>query len=90
MKGYKTDRVHGCRRFRKVGDYWLQQISGTVNSSKELTLSVCAHYAVRYPEAIVKCFKVRCRGGSRTPSWKWVVYWIHPHQMRQQDKEMKQ
>ena len=78
---YLTHYVHGCRRFRKEGDYWLQQ--HMVNTSKEKMEMVCEHYAKRYPDSIVKVFKVRCH----SRSWTYGVYLIHPQQMKQQDNE---
>ena len=80
---YLTQYVHGCRRFRKFGDYWLSQFK--VHPSKEKMDVACEHYAKRYPDAIVKVFKVRCHGRS----WVYGIYWIHPEQMKQQDKERK-
>ena len=80
---YLSHYVHGCRRFRKFGDYWLSQFK--VHPSKEKMDMACEHYAKRYPDAIVKVFKVRCHGRS----WVYGVYWIHPQQMKQQDKERK-
>ena len=82
-KPYLTQYVHGCRRFRKFGDYWLSQFK--VHPSKEKMDVACEHYAKRYPDAIVKVFKVRCHGRS----WVYGIYWIHPEQMKQQDKERK-
>lgn len=81
-RAYLKNMVHGCRQFRKDGDYWLHQY-GYMNAEREQTEKVGAHLAKKYPNSIVKVFKVRCH----SRSWQYVVYWIHDYQMVIQDKE---